>query len=343
MDYLIPVFHEDLKDESRCYVDQGRVFIGGQYWVPEDVLKLISEDKYREVFGDWVEERKEIMIQLADDFLQEFEQEDRFNKLKKSYKNNSVIPFVGAGLSQPSGYPMWTPFLKCLEKHTSVTKEQLEEWLTKGEYEEAAQELAKELGPAFSEELENAFGIKRELSGVVQLLPSLFDCPVITTNYDNVLKRAYEQENKHFEETIPGYLAADLAKYLASGDRVLVKLHGTAMTGLGRVLTLDEYNKFYDKDNVIRSVITSVCTKTLLFLGCRLSIDRTLIAMKAFAEAKGHESAPRHYAFLSAPDTQEQRNEKRQQLAESNIYPIWYSGGDHDQAVEALLHKLKEE
>lgn len=342
MDFLIPAFHEELKDESRCYVEDGRVFIGGKYWTPEEILKLISEETHREIFNEWIEERKENLIQIADDFLNEFDQIDRFNKLKQTYKNNAVIPFVGAGLSEPSGYPMWTPFLKTLQKHSGISENQILERFSKGEYEEAAQDLSDSLGPAFNEELENAFGIKRDLNGSVQFLPLIFNGPVITTNYDNVLKRVYEQQSKSFEETIPGYLATDIVKHLAAGDRVLIMLHGKAMTGSGRVLTMSEYNEHYVKGDVINTVISSVCTKTLLFLGCSLSVDRTLTAMKNYAEQKGHANVARHYAFLPTPDTQELRNEKRKKLADSNIYPIWYSGGDHDQAIEAFFHKLSE-
>ncbi len=253
-----------------------------------------------------------------------------------------MVPFVGAGLSQPSGYPMWTPFLRNLRKRSRITEEQLDDLLSNGKYEEAAQALADDLGPIFGEELESTFGAARDITGAVQFLPSLFETPIITTNYDSVLKRVYENQNKQFEEIISGIQSSEISKFLGAGHRVLVKLHGTAMSGNGRILTLNEYNKHYVENDVIANVISAVCSKTLLFLGCGLSKDRTLGAMQSFAEQRGHENVARHYAFLQAPDGVDAMNERGRFLANSNIFPIWYSGGDHDQAIEAFLHKLNE-
>ncbi len=342
MDYLKPEFHEDLKKEDTCYVQDGHVFIGEKHWAPHDVLSQISEDTYHEVFEEWLDLRKEDYIQIADDFLDEFDQRERFERLRQSFSNKLVVPFIGAGLSQPSGYPMWTSFLKRLAQFTSIPLDVLEARLAAGEYEEVAQELADELGPEFSERIEAAFGDKKEIKGVIQLLPTLFDCPVVTTNYDSLLKRCYDLQNLHFDEVISGHQATEISRFLASGERVLVKLHGTAMSGLGRILTLDEYQQNYEQNNTIETVICALCSKTLLFLGCSLSFDRTIRAIEAFVNKKGHEKVPRHYAFMKAPSTQMEINTKSRKLANANIFPIWYSGGDHDQAVEALLQKLDE-
>jgi len=342
MDYLKPEFHEALKEEDSCYVQNGRIFIGGKHWAPEYVLNQISGDSYKEAFDGWVDIRKENLIQIADDILDDFDQRERFNRLKKSFDKNFVVPFVGAGISQPSDYPLWTSFLKNLVKHTDIPLEELDARLKAGEYEEAAQDLADKLGPAFAERIESAFGDKKEIKGVIQLLPSLFDCPVVTTNYDSLLKRCYDNESLHFDEVISGHQATEISRFLASGDRVLVKLHGTAMSGPGRILTLDEYREHYELNDVIDTVIGAFCSKTLLFVGCSLSVDRTIKAIEKHVNDKGHENVPRHYAFLKAPSTQEAINEKGRALANANIFPIWYSGGDHDLAVESLLHKLNE-
>lgn len=149
MDYLIPDFKEALKNEENCYVKNGLVFIGEKYWEPADILSQISVDTYNEVFGSWLIERKDNLIQIADDFLAEFDQVERFNRLKQSFSNNSVIPFVGAGLSEPSGYPMWTSFLKKVVIHTDIAIETLEQKLSAGKYEEMAQDIADQLGPGF--------------------------------------------------------------------------------------------------------------------------------------------------------------------------------------------------
>jgi hypothetical protein len=114
------------------------------------------------------------------------------------------------------------------------------------------------------------------------------------------------------------------------------------ISGKGRILTLSEYDQHYAKENILPEVINAFCSKTLLFLGCSLSFDRTIKAVEAHVLAKGHENSARHYAFLRAPNNQESINQRSQQLAQANIYPLWYSGEDHDQAIESFLQKLAE-
>ena len=63
--------------------------------------------------------------------------------------------------------------------------------------------------------------------------------------------------------------------------------------------------------------------------------------MKDLIDEKGHEVIPRHYAFLAVNEAE--RLQRRDQLSKSNIYPIWYpSTDDHNECIEALLHKLME-
>ena len=168
----------------------------------------------------------------------------------------------------------------------------------------------------------------------------MFEPCVITTNFDDVLKRCYENADKPFREILLGADSPDLPRYLGRKDKVLVKLHGKATTGRGRILTLKEYQAHYGDDASLGSRIEEICQSTLLFVGCSLSIDRTLMAMRELVATKGHDKAVRHYAFLSL-NNDEDRLARRDQLAHANIFPIWYPDEeDHDECIEALLHKL---
>lgn len=345
MDYLKPEFHDALKNEDFCYVREGRVYIGTKYWEPEEILTQISNESYnvyKDIFQEWLEMRTENLIQIADDFLDEFDQTDRFQKLKKCFSSNAVVPFIGAGMSALSGYPMWTEFLYKMAKHAGMDDSHLNARLENGDYELAAQELADKLGASFSERLESTFSNEREIGGAIQMLPSLFDCPVVTTNYDSLLKRCYSEQKCPFEEIIDGSQSQEISRILATGNRILIMLHGKAMTGRGRILTQSEYDQHYTNENTLPEVINAFCSKTLLFLGCSLSFDRTIKAIEAHVQKKGHDNTARHYAFLQAPKSQELINQKSQLLAKANIYPIWYSGVNHDQAIESLLQKLNE-
>ncbi|MBU1417321.1 MAG: SIR2 family protein [Proteobacteria bacterium] len=342
MEYLRIKFHEQLTAGVNI---NGHVEIEGYSgsFSPDAILQDMDEVGYEEVFAGWLEKRNEQLLDKADQILNMYDNKGRFNRLKEAYRRNSVIPFVGAGMSIPSGYLGWTKFLWQLREETRVTAEQLRALLNEGQYEEAAQVLSDDMpAGSFNEALENAYGWDADLVGPVQFLPLVFNSCAVTTNFDNVLKRCYEDAGAPFSETLIGINAQELPRYLGAGEDVLVKLHGKANSGLGRVLTYSEYQSVYGDKPCLIPLIEAVCNRTLLFLGCSLGVDRTLSAMQQILTEKGHESAVRHYAFVALKDD-EDRLERRDFLAHANIFPIWYQGeDDHDDCIEALLLKLKE-
>lgn len=344
MDYLRTLFTQALVQEHNFYMEDGRVYIRGYHWSPEEVIEgMLDKDVAENAFQDWVAERNEELIVNADDFLESFEVKDRFRMLSVAHNNGLVTPFVGAGLSISSGYKGWTDFLQQLKRQTNRTAEEVDNLITDGKYEEAAQLLADSLGPAFNEAIESAYGHPPDLMGPVEYLPYVFATCVITTNFDDILKRCYENANCPFDDVIPGYQAQQLPRAVASGRKLLIKLHGTSTTGHGRVLTAAEYEAHYDNANTFDKIIEVFSSRTLLFIGCSLSVDRTLRHLKQYIDEKGHDNVARHYAFLENPGSSNKRNTRRDQLAECNIYPIWYPEGMHDESIEALLTKLKAE
>lgn len=334
MEYLISQFHESLNEE-------GGVYIAGYSFTRDNILKELEKSGYQEAFNDWLQQRQAESLARAEDILALFDNQRRFQKLKEIYARGAIIPFVGAGLSMPSDYPGWTKFLYQVLDETKVSKADFDEVIAKGQYEEAAQMLSDAL-PAgcFLECVENAFGANQEICGVVQRLPLIFKQAVVTTNFDSVLNLCYENANFNFEEELLGPIAEELPRALGENKRVLVKLHGKANSSRNRILTKDEYDKHYHDEQALESVIEAISNRTLLFLGCSLTVDRTVQCLSRIVARKGHEHVPRHYAFLKLNEG-EDRLARRDQLAAANIYPIWYTD-DHDESIEALLEKLTE-
>lgn len=334
MDYLTPQFHDYLNEE-------GEVDVAGYTFSRDNILKELEQEGYKEAFADWLQQRQLENLSRADEILSLHDNRARFNRLKEIYARGAIIPFVGAGMSIPSDYPGWTRFLYQVLDETTANREEFNAAISDGLYEEAAQMLAESL-PAgcFLEHVENAFGGNQPMFGVVQRLPLIFKSAAITTNFDNVISRCYEQANSTFEREMLGPTARELPRALGENKRVLVKLHGEACSSINRVLTKSEYDHHYQNDQALETVIESISNRTLLFLGCSLTVDRTLRCLKSIVEKKGHENVPRHYAFLKLNDG-EDRLARRDQLAAANIYPIWYTD-DHDESIEALLEKLVE-
>ncbi len=342
MEHLKATFHLALSDPTAdlVRVEDGHIHIHEGHWAPQDLLLAMGHAAYEKEFRSWLANYRDQLVERGKELLAEYQQEGRFNKLKNIYKNDAVVPFIGAGMSMPSNYPSWTNFLKQMRGRTTIDEATLNAMLKRGEYEEAAQALADALGPArFNEHMENAFGADLPLEGPVQLLPYVFKRSAITTNFDDVLKRCYEAARCPFSDTLLGTQAQDFPRLIAAGKPFLTKLHGAAASAANRVLTKAEYDRAYADPQTLQRVIKTLCSRTLLFMGCSLTVDRLLSWMRDHIKAEGSDAVARHYAFLSAPEGEADRHQREAELAEFNIYPIWYKGQDSSE-IEALLHLL---
>lgn len=346
MEFLKEQFESELIAEVG---DDGQVSIGGSKFTPTEILQELDDQNFLSCFEDWLAEQKQKRLDKAREILSQYGNEDRFKRLKEVFDRGVVVPFVGAGLSQSSGYPGWTYFLEKLRLETRITSEDLSSMLKLGLYEEAAQALADDMpAGSFNEELENVFCSEREIKGPVQFMPHVFKGPVITTNFDNIIKQCFDKVEP-FSETVVGGDAAEIKRYLGRNEHVLVKLHGKANSGKNRVLTKNEYDSFYDESNTLPHVIKSIASNQLLFLGCSLGVDRTINVLVDIAREQGHDNTVRHYAFLPLFNDAE-RLVRRDALAKANVFPIWYpveiEDGNivnedvHDESIAALLEAL---
>ncbi|TVX99075.1 SIR2 family protein [Cohnella terricola] len=334
MDYLKSQFHDFLNEE-------GEVRIAGYTFYRDVILRDLEGDGYQEAFNEWLQQRQEENLSCADEILSCYDNNGRFRKLQEIHRRGAIIPFVGAGLSMPSGYSSWTAFLYRILSETRISKADFDTLITKGAYEEAAQMLFDDLpSGSFLEQIENEFGTQRDIAGPVQRLPYLFKNTVITTNFDGIISKSYLNATLEFDKELLGADAQYLSRELGENKRVLVKLHGEADSSRNRIFTKSEYEHHYSNQSVLENVIEVISNRTLLFIGCSLSVDRTIQALTNIVQRKGSENVPRHYAFLQLQD-EDERLTRRDILAAANIYPIWYKD-DHNKCIEALLEKLAE-
>lgn len=347
MRFLYRTFKEELNQEETMQIIDGLVDIRGEKFTAFEILKLATKEGQPDsvcnrVFSDWSAEFIERKVDEADEFLADFGSLERFNSLAALCKSGAIVPFIGAGMSSPSGYPMWTKFLENQRRQTDISKEELEWMLQQGEYEEAAEKIAMRMkGPAFSEAVESSFCTNKLIRGPVWLLPHIFKKNVVTTNFDNLLERCYKDEETAFTKSICGSESSELRRLLNGEKKLLLKLHGDAETENGRILTKSEYDRHYSGTDTLTKTMGLLADRfSLLFMGCSLTVDRTLTALKEHVDSEGHVNLPRHYAFLPAPDSETARIERQQLLVDYHIYPIWYPSGTHDESISALLLKL---
>ena len=105
----------------------------------------------------------------------------------------------------------------------------------------------------------------------------------------------------------------------------------------------DEYAQTYgDAGTVEKFFSRFLFGKSLLFVGCSLLTDRTLLTMEHVVAAEKAHTLPQHYAFLELKEGMD-RVERKKALSKANVFPIWYPEGEHDESIEALLLEVMED
>jgi hypothetical protein len=273
----------------------------------------------------------------------------RFDELKRSCRRGFVIPFVGAGMSKSAGCPEWKEYLLNLcddaQLDPAAARQCLEE---NGDYEGVMNDLVVKLGEnRFNLDFERDFKTPDDIVGAVTLLPKLFDNSAVTTNFDRVLEKVYENDGKSFVEKVTGRgQASAFFRAIPAGERYLLKLHGNLDNAAERVLNKVEYDTAYGNDGNIhfdcplpKLLKRLFSSYSFLFLGCSLSADRTIQTFMRVAQLEGPDNLPHHYALLACPTDAIKKTNIDQRLADAHITPLWYPEGEHEH-VEQILELL---
>jgi tetratricopeptide (TPR) repeat protein len=251
-----------------------------------------------------------------------------------------LVPFIGAGLSIPMGFPSWTGFLGGLALECGKSAE-VASLLVEGEYEEAAEAVERGLGEAiFHRRVAHTFGERRsrecELQGAALALPYLATGPVLTTNFDRTIERIFAEAGRPFEHIAWGSQVDSMRRAAAENRPFLLKIHGDAEERSDRVLTKSEYETSYARgnpDGLRAQLARALQSRTLLFIGCSLAKDRTVHVL---TEVLGQASGLEHFAIIEKPASDDAFFTKQQSLGNCGVLPIWYPTGRHD-LIEPLL------
>jgi hypothetical protein len=320
---------------------EGGVYIGSTEFLPVEILHD-DDVAYREEFLLWLSEVwKPEQTQRREEILSLVGNGRRYSDLKEVFGRQQVVPFVGSGMSVPSGLPTWADLLRRIRDYAKCDHNELESFLCAQQFEEAADFLASKMNiRLLNERIEHELRIDepKEVRGPVLLLPALFPNLVLTTNLDRVLEHVYSISEREFGYVLAGEEIGQYRSLKSSTARCLMKLHGDCTRSIGRVLLTSEYETTYANESTVRAELSLLYrTSSLLFLGCSLGWDRTVSLIYEVAE--GDLNMPKHYCFLQVPDKEEVRLDREHFLTERGVYPIWYNL-PHDIALTALLDGL---
>jgi tetratricopeptide (TPR) repeat protein len=260
-------------------------------------------------------------------------------RLKAASDRKTLVPFVGAGLSRPLGFPVWAEFLKKLGARASVD---VSRELRSQRYETAAERIISAKSAQWLHSVvRRTFGASPShdlATSPVSLLPKIAHGPVITTNFDHVLEQAYLRASHPFLYDIWGGRPALALEAVTESLHVLLKLHGDAFDSQHQVLTRSDYVREYGRTSSPTALATAIkhvaSTSQLLFLGCSLGKDRYLRILKDAALPERT-----HFAVLASSGSDVQDDERARSLRQHGIEPIWFRQG-HFLEIDRLLRWL---
>ncbi len=285
-----------------------------------------------------------------------------FRELCDFLKKKNVVPFFGAGFSA-AAYPTWSSLLREMAKPYPNCKDNLEYYLTSGEFEEAASILCQEMGiHVFQEELYNIFNSKTlsvaipKFSEARKSVHQIFTGPMLTTNVDKVLEKLYHHMLPVICPHTP-YHQPRLERDLQAFNKILVKLHGDIDDFDHAIFTKEQYDIVYQNltnATTISQTLKQIFTnRIVLFLGCSLANDRVLKVLEKYC--KNHV----YYALVELPKETENKTDpfaphlrnsknkeqesfriRRQFMANYHIKCIWYPYGQFD-TMDAFLLELR--
>jgi hypothetical protein len=338
---------DDLENEESISIRE-RYKIDG-LTQPSKALYAGDLEAYKQAFKQYRIDRKNKVLKFSVDEVSDnhwYDRNcDRFDQLVDTMQENTVVPFIGAGISVGGGFPTWENHLRQQSRTAGINKEYTEELISNGQFEVVIDEIEKKRGRnVFVQEIRDVFSRTGEITGITLLLPELFSDTVITTNYDRLIEQVYDSGEVSAFQVIEGMNALDKAQ----SDRVTIhKLHGSVKNPANCIISKNQYDLAYGVNEIDLTLpIPKLLSyffwnSSLLFLGCSLNNDRTV---RVFQEVNKLENdfRPQHFSIEQAPKSEEELAWRNEYLLNIGITPIWFERECFD-FIEGILRLAKNE
>lgn len=304
------------------------------------VLFWMDRAGYYESKSEWSNQTLRDRHQSCVDVLRSNEHVAPLRALAEGVKQRRIVPFVGAGLSQSMGLPLWGAALRRLhERVSSPLDPDISALVDAGSYLHAAQALATRSAVLTNNFIRTTYRV-RQVAGPVTRLPELAHGCIVTTNFDDAIEEVFKLHKIAFDGYMHGTQQHNFFARLVRGQRCLLKLHGDADDPSSYVLTGTQYQEAYQSPIDFRRPLPKALrqiyiSNSMLFLGCSLEQDWTM-DLFGYVKNQGEYEIPNHYAILPKPQTFAEEQTKAARLLDVNIQPIWYPDAEHH-FVEALL------
>jgi len=207
--------------------------------------------------------------------------------INREARDNSLILFVGAGVSINSGYPSWNSLI-----------EKLREDLPDSSSKKNNQQVAQEYYDTFSRnlyynKLQEIFeAVKPEYNPILDQIVKIRPKHIITTNYDKLLENSLQNEILQYS-----VIKSDQDLPYSKDDHIIIKMHGD-LDSKNIVLTKSDYENYTKNfENVIVKIRSLLVNHTVLFIGYSLQ-DETFNNILSLVNDLFSDDAKRAYLYL---------------------------------------------
>lgn len=223
------------------------------------------------------------------------EQSSFIRQYAKAVEAGDAAAFVGAGFSRAAGYVDWKGLLKEIAEDLGLSLDRESDLVAVAQFHLNKQGNRAKLNQALIDEFTRSTTLTRNH----YLLTRLPIDTVWTTNYDELLERAFEAAGKNVDVKVT---QENLAQSKRGRDVILYKMHGTITQPHDAVLTKDDYEG-YDKRRslFIENLKGDLISKTFLFLGFSFTdpnIDYVLSRIRVLLDQNQRE----HFAIIRRPE-----------------------------------------
>ena len=259
--------------------------------------------------------------------------------LARAMRERRIILFAGAGLSAGLGLPSWQDFIGRLgtelgfdaDTFLSLSPDfrSLAEYycLEQGSLDGLRERMAREW--AIADE-------KLAASDVYRLIARLGFPLIYTTNYDDLLERAFELHGVPFNKVTT---AKDIARG-GSDVATIVKFHGDLEDGALVLTETDYFRRLGFEEPLDIQLMADALRRGILFLGYSASdVNLRLLLYRLrqiWSDRSDGESRPRSYIVMTRPDRIQQRI-----LDSWGVIPLIASRQETEDESVALLSFLE--
>ncbi|ETT77488.1 hypothetical protein C173_03194 [Paenibacillus sp. FSL R7-277] len=314
--YCMKILHDGARDHE---INRVYNFSRGHYDKIVSYISMKDEQKY---------------------FMPELQR--NFENLKKDI--DTIIPFLGAGVSIPLGLPNWENLLKNFYEY--FPKEHLKEvyrdfidegdffgaldyLMDKSQYISNEDQLKEEIIRIMATANYNLEDEKHNFFDFVELKSDYY----ITTNYDLAMER-YLTLAGDYNSPICMDEIGSLRNMSTTGNSI-IHLHGHINRKSAMIVTNRDYNKLYTKKGTMMQLSAILGTRPLLFLGFSFK-DKFFVKMyeKLISILKTD-----HYIVLFNPELSEikELNMKNVKVIGLNV-----TDGNHAKAIKTLINFLNQ-